>query len=435
MYDLGIIGGQLYIDGKYVNKNLYITNDKIEKITDDILDCRESYSADNKKVFPGFIDPHVHFELNVGNYTSCDDFYTGSVSAAFGGITTFIDFLDPINTADELEESFNKRKALAEKSVIDYSFHVTICNPVNNINRIVDEMRRLHFSTVKIFTTYSESGRRTYDNEIKELLSMTKENDILVLAHIENDDMIELDENYKVADLPISRSSDAELKEALKLAGYTKECNGRLYMVHLSSGNTLNALLENHKDIIGKDFFIESCPHYFNMHSEKYNSEDDYLYTMAPPLRSKGESETLRDNFDYINTIGTDHCPFLTEEKNKSKLLDIPMGIGSVEHSFNIMYNIYGDSVIDKMTINPAKIHGLYPRKGILSEGSDADIAIYNPLAEYTIGDDHSACNYNVYKGKKINGRIESTISRGKFIIRNYELIGGHGQYITRTIT
>ncbi|GKX30023.1 dihydropyrimidinase [Vallitalea longa] len=435
MYDLGIIGGQLYIDGQYINENLYITDGKIEKITGDILDCKESYRADNKKVFPGFIDPHVHFELNVGNYTSCDDFYTGSVSAAYGGITTFIDFLDPINNADELEASFNKRKALAEKSVIDYSFHVTISNPVNQIKSIVDEMKRLHLPTVKLFTTYSESDRRTYDNEIIELLRMTKENDILVLAHIENDDMIDLDENNKVADLPISRSSDAELKEALKLARYTKEYDGRLYMVHLSSGNTLKALLENHKDILNRDFLIESCPHYFNLTSEEYHKEDDYLYTMAPPLRSKRELELLRENFAYINTIGTDNCPFMKEEKNKSTLIEIPMGIGSIEHSFNIMYSIFKDSVIDKMTINPAKIHGLYPKKGVLSEGSDADIVIYNPLAEYTIGDDHSACNYNVYEGKKINGRIESTISRGKFIIKNNKFMRGHGQYITRSMT
>ena len=398
------------------------------------MDCKETYNVAGKKVLPGFIDPHVHFELNVGSYTSCDDFYTGSVSAAYGGITTFIDFLDPISKAKEIEESFNKRNALAKKSVIDYSFHVTICNPVNQINNIIDEMLRLQIPTVKLFTTYSESDRRTYDDEIIELLKNTKKNNILVLAHIENDDMIILNNNYKVVDLPISRSSQAELKEALKLAEYTRQYDGRLYMVHLSSGNTLSALMEEYKDIINKDFLIESCPHYFNIHSDKYLGENNYLYTMAPPLREEREKEILRENFDYINTIGTDHCPFLREEKNKIKLLELPMGIGSVEHSFNLMYNIFGDRVIDKMTINPAKIHGLYPRKGILAEGSDADIVIYNPRAEYIIDDDHSRCDYNVYRGRKINGNIESTISRGKFIIKNHRYIGGHGKYITRTI-
>lgn len=434
MYDLGIINGNLYINGKYENKNLYINSDKIAKISHENLECKEYCDAKNKKIFPGFIDPHVHFELNVGKYTSCDDFYTGSVSAAYGGITTIIDFLDPIATGDEIESTLNKRKELAEKSIIDYSFHVTIRNPVNEIDNIVNEMKRLQIPTVKLFTTYSESDRRTYDKEITQLLRLTKENNILVLAHIENDNLINRNPTYKVVDLPKSRSSESELKEALKLASFTKDFNGRLYMVHLSSGNTLKALSKYYPDILNKDFMIESCPHYFNFNSGKYSEEEGFLYVMAPPLRTEEERKLLRANFDYINTIGTDHCPFISKEKNKKKLSDVPMGIGSVEHSFNIMYNIYRDEVIDKMTINPAKIHGLYPKKGILAVGSDADIVIYDPSVTYTIGEDHSTCDYSIYEKKAISGRIESTISRGKFIIKNNEFIGGKGKYLTRQI-
>ncbi|GMQ59988.1 dihydropyrimidinase [Vallitalea sediminicola] len=434
MYDLGIINGNLYINGKYENKNLYINNEKIAKISHENLECKEYCDVKNKKIFPGFIDPHVHFELNVGKYTSCDDFYTGSVSAAYGGITTIIDFLDPIATGAEIESALNERKELAKKSIIDYSFHVTIRNPVNEIDNIVDEMKRLQIPTVKLFTTYSESDRRTYDKEITQLLRLTKENNILVLAHIENDNLITIKPTYEVVDLPKSRSSESELKEALKLAGFTKDFNGRLYMVHLSSGNTLKALNEYYPDILNKDFMIESCPHYFNFNSDKYSQEKGFLYVMAPPLRTEEERELLRANFNYINTIGTDHCPFISEEKGKEKLSDVPMGVGSVEHSFNIMYNIYRDEVIDKMTIGPAKIHGLYPKKGVLAVGSDADIVIYDPSATYIIGEDHSTCDYSIYDGKEINGRIESTISRGKFIIKNNEFIGGKGKYLTRQI-
>ncbi|MCT4688410.1 amidohydrolase family protein [Vallitalea sp.] len=434
MYDLGIINGNLYIDGKYEKLNLYITNEKIAKISNETYECKESYDVENKKVFPGFIDPHVHFELNVGKYTSCDDFYTGSVSAAYGGITTIIDFLDPIATGIEVEKALNTRKKLAEKSVIDYSFHVTIRNPIDEIDNIVDEMRRLQIPTVKLFTTYSESDRRTYDKEITKLLGLTKENNILVLAHIENDNLIDRNPVFEVKDLPKSRCSESELKEALKLASFTKHFNGRLYMVHLSSGNTIKALAKHYPDLLNKDFFVESCPHYFNFTSNVYSEEKGFLYVMAPPLRTENERELLRANFDYINTIGTDHCPFTSKEKNKDKLLDVPMGIGSVEHSFNIMYNIYKDKVIDKITIGPAKIHGLYPKKGILAVGSDADIVIYDPLATYIIGEDHSTCDYNIYAGNKINGRIESTISKGKFIIKNNEFIGGKGKYLTRKI-
>lgn len=433
MYDLAITGAKLYIEGEYVSKNLYIKDGKIDNISDKVLKCRENYDANGKKVFPGFIDPHVHFKLNGGRYQSSDDFYSGSVSAAYGGITTFIDFLDPVATAMELEHAFNNRIKLAEKSIIDYAFHATIKNPKNQVIPIVRAMKRLHLPSVKLFTTYSESDRRTYDREITELLKLSKEKEFLVLAHIENDDLINLNESYRVADLPISRSSEAELKEALKLARFTKELNGKLYMVHLSSGKTLKILQDYYPDILNKDFLIESCPHYFSFNSDTYYGEKGYLFTMAPPLRSDSEVRLLKESIDYVDTIGTDHCPFMKMEKMQEKLVDIPMGIGGVEHSFNIMYSLFKEKVVDKMTINPAKIHGLYPKKGALLIGSDADIVIYDPSKKYVIGKDHSRSDNNIYEGQTVYGQIESTICRGHFVIKNRVLMGGHGQYVRRS--
>ncbi|WP_105617454.1 dihydroorotase [Vallitalea okinawensis] len=430
MYDLGILNGKLYIEGHYIQKNLYIKDGKIQRISKEILESRESYDADGKKVFPGFIDPHVHFELGGGNFTSCDDFYSGSVSAAYGGITTFIDFLDPISKAGELKEAFHSRQQLAEKSIIDYAFHVTLKNPVNQVVAIVEAMKKMHLPTVKIFTTYSDSDRRTYDSEIRELLRLTQTHDFLVLAHIESDDLINLNAAYGVADLLTSRSTDAELKEALKLAGFTKELEGRLYMVHLSSGKTLKALLENYPDILNQNLYLESCPHYFTQTSDRFKENQGYLFTMAPPLRTVEEVNLLKDNFNYINTIGTDHCPFLKAEKKQEKLIGTPMGIGGVEHSFNIMYSLFGEKVVDKMTIEPAKIFGLYPKKGTLQRGADADIVIYDPTKKHVINEDHSSCDYSIYQGYEVCGDIESTISRGCFVVKDKELIGGRGQYV-----
>lgn len=430
MYDLGVVNGELYMEGQYVHTNLYIKDGKIRKISNEILESREAYDAKDKKVFPGFIDPHVHFELGGGKFKSCDDFYSGSVSAAYGGITTFIDFLDPISKADELEEAFHSRKQLAEKSVIDYAFHVTLKNPINQVMPIVNTMKKMNLPTVKIFTTYSESDRRTYDREVKELLHLSKVYDFLVLAHIEHDDLIDLNASYGVADLSISRPSEAETKEALKLAGFTKELNGKLYMVHLSSGKTLKVLLENYPAILNKDFFIESCPHYFTHTSERFKDEQGYLFTMAPPLRSGEEVDLLKESFDYINTIGTDHCPFMKNEKEQERLIGTPMGIGGVEHSFNIMYSLFKEKAIDKMTLQPAKIFGLYPGKGTLRIGSDADIVIYDPSRKSVIKEDHSLCDYSIYEGYEVCGQIESTISRGHFVVKNRELIGGRGQYV-----
>lgn len=430
MYDLGIIGGQLYIDGNYYNENLYIRRGKIHTISNQLLECREYYYAEGKKVFPGFIDAHVHFELDAGKYKSCDTFYSGSISAAFGGITTFIDFLDPISTAYALEKALVDRRKLAEKSVIDYAFHATLKNPKNEVFKIIKEMERLHLPSVKIFTTYSESGRRTYDAEIKQLLEMSKANKFVVLAHIENDALIHLKESFVVSDLPISRSSQAETDETLKLAAYTKDLDGQLSMVHLSSGKTLKLLKEQYPNLLNKDFWIESCPHYFTFNSNIYEIEEGHLYTMAPPLRSEEENILLNNLINYVDTIGTDHCPFIKQEKNHRELVNIPMGIGGVEHSFNIMYSLFKEKAIDKMTINPAKIHNLYPKKGTLLEGADADIVIYDPSNKHIINEDHSLCDYTVYKGINVDGEIESTISKGHFVMKKRVFLGGQGQYI-----
>jgi dihydropyrimidinase len=430
MYDLAIIGGELYIDGSYVRKNLYIQDGKIASITDEVLDSADIYNAVGKKVLPGFIDPHVHFELNVGKYTSCDDFYWGSVSGAYGGITTFIDFLDPVDNSKELEDAFISRRKLAEKSVVDYGFHATVKNPVGEVDSIVKTMKKLGLHSVKLFTTYSDSGRRTYDNEIIEFLKLSSNNDFIVLAHIEEDELINLDKSFEVADLVISRSSRAELNETLKLARYTRDYDGNLYMVHLSSGNTIRALRDEYSDILNKNFFVESCPQYFSFGSEVFNKNNGYLYALAPPLRSEEEIGLLVDSFDYIDTIGTDHCPFMKEEKYGKRLVDMPMGIGGIEHSFSVMYSLFGDKVIDKMTVNPAKIHGLYPKKGVLLEGSDGDVVIYDCSRRCVIEGNHSRCDYSVYDGCEVVGEVVSTISRGKFVVRDGEFVGGSGEYV-----
>lgn len=429
MYDLGIMGGKVYVNGAFIEQNIYITDGIIHKIDSELFDCKTTYDAKGKKVLPGLIDPHVHFDLKAGQYTSSDDFESGSMSAAYGGVTTFIDFLDPISRGIDLEEALISRKNQALKSVIDYGFHVTIKNPKEEVGAIVKEMKRLKLHRVKLFTTYSDSGRRTYDQEIRELLTYSKKDDLLVLAHIEEDDQIQMNENYQPKDLLTSRPSTAETAEALKLAKLVKETGGKLYMVHCSSGNTLKRLKETYKELINQLFFIESCPHYFVFNDSVWQEEEGYLNTMAPPLRTKEEQHLLIEHIQDIMTIGTDHCPFMRKEKNKVFLKDIPMGIGGVEHSFCILYQLFGEQIIDKMTVSPAKIHGLYPKKGVLQEGSDGDIVIIKER-EQIITSDHSRCDYSVYQDFKVNTTIVATIVRGHFVIKEGQFNSCQGKYI-----
>lgn len=434
MYDLGIMNGNVYVDGSYHETNVYISDGKIACLSEALLPAKECYDAKFKKVLPGIIDPHVHFELGGGQYCSSDDFYSGSVSAAYGGITMFIDFLDPVNCSKDLKGAFNKRKQLAKKSILDYSFHATIKDPKGEVEFLIEEMERLQLPSVKLFTAYSDSGRRTYDEEIIKLLQGIKDKDMMILAHIEADEMIDLDKALKPSQLLESRCTKAETSEALKLAGFVKQYGGKIYMVHLSSGKTLEELVRQYGDILNKDFIIESCPHYFYFSSDNLSGENGYRYTMAPPLRTSKEVEQLKALSAYIATIGTDHCPFTLDEKNKKSLVSIPMGIGGVEHSFRLLYTMFGDNIIDKMSLNPAKVHGLYPRKGIIQEGSDADLFIYNPEGKFVIKEDHSRCDYSVYDGITVKGQIESTLCGGQFVIKHGQLKDRKGEYITRSI-
>ena len=348
MYSYSLINGLIFLDGKWQKKNISIDGEKIAYVGDEVLSANEIIDCSNLKIMAGLIDPHVHFELNCGRLTSVDDFYYGSVAAAYGGITTIVDFLDPTRNAKELEESYYERIALAKKSIIDYHMHACIKDPNGDLEEYVKTVKKLGMRTIKLFTTYSDTGRRTYDKDVLKLLKLSKKYYVLITAHIENDEMIEIKPEYTYKDLPVSRPSESETTEALKLAEYAKKTGGYLYMVHCSSGETLKQLTLKYKDIIGKNLFIESCPQYFVFSNEVLNDENGKLFTFAPPLRSERERQLMHAYFDSIGYIGTDHCAFMKADKDYPTLAGFPLGVGGVEHSFSLMYRRFDEKAIDK---------------------------------------------------------------------------------------
>lgn len=426
MYDLRILHGAVYLDGVFENTNVYIKNGIIVAITTDEHDALETYDCNGDFVFPGIIDPHTHFELDLGNISSVDDFYTGTKAAAFGGVTTIIDFMEPVQTSRELERAFHRRQHQAKKSVIDYKLHACLRDP-KDIPSITKTMNKFNLNTVKIFTTYSDSSRRTYDPEIKTLLKHTVTDNFMVTAHIENDEMIDLDPDALYNQLPDKRPTESETSEALKLAEFVRETNGYLYMVHCSSGKTIQALKKHYGDLLHTHFLVESCPHYFTFDRRVLDKEDGYLYTMAPPLRSDDEQQLLIDNINEIDTIGTDHCTFRKGHKMHDKISDMPLGVGGVEESFRILYTKFGDTIVDKMTKNVAKAHRLFPQKGILQVGSDADMFVYHKTPSI-IRLGHGTCDYTIYQGMKVNGNIRSTISHGRFVVKDGVFIPKKGR-------
>lgn len=417
MYDIRIINGNVYQDGSYVKTNIYISGEVIETISDDLFEAKDTVNVDGALVLPGLIDPHVHFHLDLGKIHSRDDFLSGTVQAAYGGVTTIIDFLDPVDNPEDLEAAYARRLAEAENASVDYFFHATIKDPKCNLEDFVKKMMDLDIHSLKLFTTYSDSGRRTDDEQIIELLKLSEKYRFLLLAHIENDDLITLDEQYSFHDLNHSRPTLAETSEASKLAGFVEEYGGYLYMVHCSSGYTLEKLATYHKEILNRRFFIESCPHYFVFTSDEIQKDDGYLYTLAPPLRSRTELCKLREQIDDVFGIGTDHCAFFKEDKNFYRLKDIPLGIGGIEYSFDMMYQLFGNKIIDKMSKNIYDLYGL-ARRGAIKEGYLANLFVYD-LTDNTVDDFHGLTDYTVYKGLRRKGRVIHTMNRGTFLVRN----------------
>ena len=429
MNDLLIKNGLVFLKGKWVKTNLAVLGEKISYIGNEEAPAKEVLDAEGLKVLPGLIDPHVHFELNCGRTTSCDDFYSGSVCAAYGGVTTIIDFLDPTRSAEELEKSYYERIALAKKSLVDYHMHACIREPNGDLEEYVKKVVELGMRTIKLFTTYSDTHRRTYDKDIAELLRLSKKYNVMIEAHIENDDLIDLRDEYTYKDLPVSRPSLSETSEALKLAKLVRETGGNFYMVHCSSGETLKALKEQFSDILGKNFFVESCPQYFVFNNSVLEREDGKLFTFAPPLRSERERQLLTAYYKDVNAIGTDHCAFMSKEKDYPSLKGFPLGVGGVEHSFSILYRRFGDEIIDKMSKNTGILQD-FPSKGTLEVGKDADISIFKELSDYFEKENHGTCDYSIYDGVIGSGEFKHVLVRGKFVLRDRKIVPHEGKEI-----
>lgn len=426
--DYGIVNGKVYIEDQFYDENVYIKNGRIEAITKSFLPCKKEYNAKGKLVLPGFIDPHVHFHLTVGNNTSKDDFYTGSIKGALGGVTTYIDFLDPIKTTEELRKAYEGRRELARLSVTDYSFHTTIANPLDEAEKIMKESMKYALPSIKLFTTYSNTDRRTYDDYIDSLLKESREFGLRVVIHAENDTMLWKKESIMVRDHEHSRPAISETTEVAKLAEIAKQRDGLLYLVHVSAGSSVRLVKEHYeKELRRNNILLESCPHYFLYNSSTYEKEDGYRYTMTPPLREELERQILEEHLKDFTVIATDHCPFDDTCKKYENTNQISMGVGGIEHSFRLMYSKYGKQVIKQYTKGPAMAYGLYPKKGNLLPGADADVVIFDDSVKETILDVDS-----IYYGREVIGKVTDVFLRGNQIVANGNFLSSNGKFMER---
>lgn len=427
MYDFGIEHGLVYVNHAFSKMNVYVKGEKIAALSTEELPCKARKDASGKYVLPGFIDPHVHFALGVGANVSKDDFYAGSKEAALGGVTTYIDFLDPVKKAKEIAFEFQKRNNMAKKSVVDYAFHTTIANPTDGAEEIFKASLEYGINSVKLFTTYADTDRRTKDDFIADLLEMSNKLGGVVVIHAENDELIDHRKDILVKDHERARPAITENVEVVKLAQMARAAKGKLYLVHVSAGSSVELLKQNFaEELKNRQITLESCPHYFLLNADCLAKEDGYKYTMTPPIRQEKDRRLLVKNIDLIATIGTDHCPYTKEQKMHTYTSQIPMGIGGIKYSFVNMYDAFGFSILDKFTSEPAKAYGLKD-KGAILPGMDADLVIFDKNGTTVITEEMSVYHKAIRKGK-----IETVFSRGRICAEDGVCQEHTGKYISR---
>lgn len=429
-------------DGK-ISRIGQLQNDKVK--ADAQIDAAGLY------VFPGGIDPHVHMHLPTPAGFSSDDFYTGSKAALYGGTTTIIDFVTP-QKGQSLPDALIKRKKEAQNSLIDYSFHVSPIEWHNHTEKEIKEIKNEGITSFKTYMAYKNSIGLDDDDLFKVMKAVAK-TDGLLTVHAELGDEIEtlrtsfakankLSPKYHPLSRPDNMEADA-VKRAIELA---KKANCALYIVHVSTKKSLEHIRKAQK--AGQRVYAESCPHYLLLNDSKYNGtfEQTAPFVLSPPLRKKEDQEAIWEAIadKTIQTMGTDHCPFTFEQKQKGKndFRKIPNGAGGVEHRLALLYT-YGvlqnkfskNKFVDIVSTQAAKTFGLYPRKGEVAVGSDADLVIWNPDKKNIIStkNHYQNCDINIFEGIKTSGSAKYVIVNGQITIKNDKLIKEtNGQFLRR---
>ncbi len=402
-------------------------------------------------VLPGALDVHTHMSLPFAAAISCDDFFTGTRAGAFGGVTTIIDFT--AQKGDEgLRAGFQRRMGeAADRAAVDFSFHGCIGRLSSEVVADLPWAREAGLTSLKVFTAYRSAGLMMEDGALLETLKLCRDNEILTTVHAENGPIIDslcekLGARGTVGmdDFPASRPTFTEVEAVRRLAFLAREARAAVYIVHLSAGESADFIGSARAQ--GMPILAETCPQYLFLDESRLSPPDGHFFACCPPIRGKSQWKGLEKGLSdgHVQVVGTDHCPFTRAAKNTwgGDFRKIPMGLPGIETMPLLL--LHGarekrwplDRAIRAFSANPARIFGLYPRKGCLKPGSDADLFVYDPMGETEISATglHMATDYSPYEGIRLRGKILMTVSRGEIIVNHGEWKGrpGRGLFLKR---
>ncbi len=432
----------IFIEGetiKSIGKNLAVIAD-------------ETIDASGMLVFPGGIDPHVHLEMPFMGTFSSDTYETGTRAALHGGTTTVIDFILQ-KQGSSLRAAFNEWNGRATSNAVgDYSFHMAVTDFNDSTKGEIKEMIDEGITSFKTFMAY-KGALMIDDRQMIGLMEEVKKQGGMVTVHATNGDIIDYLVQKNVSEgnrapiyhyLSQPEVTEAEASERfVDMTNFTG-CPG--YIVHMTCEGALNAVRNATKR--NQKVFVETCIQYLVLDASLYEQDfDGAKWVMSPPLREKKDQATLWAgiNQGLVQVVATDHCPFTWEQKQMGKddFSKIPNGHPAIEHRMELLFSegvnkgkISLNKYVEVTSTNAAKIFGLFPKKGTIGVGADADIVIFDPSKKHTISVDthHMNTDYSGYEGWEVTGKVKTVLLRGKVAIDDNKcLVGkGYGQFVKR---
>ncbi|MCX6055036.1 MAG: dihydropyrimidinase [Chloroflexi bacterium] len=416
-------------------------------------------------VLPGGVDVHVHLDLPMFGTTSSDDHYTGTKAAAFGGTTTVIDFIS--QESDDLLDNVAKLRAKADKkAAIDYSFHANITHLSPEVEKAIPTLVGEGVTSIKVFTAYNDRLRLS-DGEIFKVMRIAKKSGILTMLHAENGDVIDILVEEALAAGHLSpdwhsktRPDWGAVEAVARGSALSAIADAPLYIVHMNAAGEVDQLEYAQKN--GLKVYGETCPQYLFFTETDLQKTDGAKWVCSPPVRKEKDQKRLWEGLGsgVIQTISTDHCPFFYDgskpilyegkevaipgkELGRGDFTKIPNGLPGVGDRMPVMWTemvssgrTTANEFVKLTCTNPARIFGMYPQKGTIQVGSDADIVIWDPNKNihYGVAYSQQRTDYNLYEGWNLKGFPVTVISRGEVIVDRENWFGcpGRGKFIHR---